>query len=120
MFKKIFGFVSNLFGGKNSFTTKTLELIDKGKWTEQEKAELGKQVLQLRMNLSSRSRRWIAWLITIAFLVCFLAAFFTGYWDEALSSQLMNVLKISYLQEAFMAVVVMYFGKHIVNTIKQK
>ena len=115
----MFNFIKGLFS-RGGVVEKGMEMIDKGKFSNQEKAQMQKQLFEISTNLSARTRRWIAWLVTASFLTCFVTSFFTAYWNEALSEHLLHVLKDSLLGESFMLVGSMYFGGRILSKLTNK
>lgn len=115
----MFGWIKNLFN-KDGAVDKTLSMIDKGNYTDQEKANYKLEVLKQKLNLSAETRRWLAYLITSCYIVCFTPAYVTGFFNEKLSNHLLHVLKDSYLGEGFWSVVGLYFGLKMINDLKTK
>ena len=111
----MFNFIKNLFSSKSKILDKGLEMIDKGNFTEQEKALKKIEIYKEQMTLGAVAKRGIAYVITGVYSLCFLVGFVISTFNETKAKTLLK-----FLNESFMLVISFYFGKVLIENFKKK
>ena len=126
----MFQFFKNLFG--SSKNTETLlngvkNGIDKAIYTKEEKAEMQKslmliqlEMLKARLNLSSITRRYLAWAIMGVYLIFVITGGILEFYNRELAQHLFSMLDKTYLGDAFLSVVFLYFGSYGLRQVVKK
>lgn len=113
----MFKFIRNLFR-KNGTVSKTLDMIDKGKFTDQEKADLQLSLFKQKLNLSSETRRFLAKAVTLPYVLMVVVAFVVRFFDKDCGSDLVTDLQKTDLGLAFIAIISFYFAIEGIKKIK--
>lgn len=113
----MFRFLRNLFR-KNGTVSKTLDMIDKGKFTDQEKADLQLSLFKQKLNLSSETRRFLAKAVTLPYVFMVVIAFVVRFFDKDCGSDLITDLQKTDLGMAFIAIISFYFAIEGIKKIK--
>ena len=116
---QMFKFLKNIFNPGGT-VDKTLDLIDKGKFTPQEKADYTKNYFKEKLNLSATTRRYLAWSITVCYLVAIMPMFLVAFWNMQKAKGLLELLNDSHLGGAFWSVVGLFFGLGLLNLAKKE
>ena len=99
---------------------KTLDMIDKGKYTEQEKAEFTKSYFKEKLNLSATTRRYLAWSVVGIYLILMLPTGCISFFNVEYAKEILEVINGSRLGEAFWTIIGLYFGLGALNINKNK
>ena len=104
----MFKWIKGLFGGK--VIEKGLDLIDKGKYTEQEKATKRFEWYQKMVtSLSSVTRRQLVWFVVAPYVLVACIFLLYAIHDIEKSKILINLLEKTRLGEAFWSIIGFYF-----------
>lgn len=116
------GFLKSKTGGK--LIDNISSCIDKSFYTKQEKAETHKKLLsiqlealKIRSNLSSRTRRWLAWGTFSVFLFFVLLGGILTAFKMDQGSDVIRLLEETALGELAMMVGGVYFGSYGIGNI---
>ena len=113
----MWSFIKNIFNSRT--VTKGLDLIDKSKFTEQEKAKAKLEYFkQMTGGLSSVNRRILVWVVALPYTSLAFAYGVYAFFNFEHAKQLVSNLQATHLGEAFWSIIGFYFVLEGVRKLK--
>ena len=113
----MWNWIKGIFNSKT--VEKGLDLIDKGKFTEQEKATKKLEYYKVMTGgLSSVNRRILVWVVTLPYTTLAFAYGIYAFFSFEHAKQLVSNLQATHLGEAFWSIIGFYFVLEGVRKLK--
>ena len=116
----MWGWVKGFFS--SDVVKEGMKLVDNAAFTKQEKAKHNKNLIKIasdymktKFNLSSRTRRWLAWMFGGSYCITYLITFIFTIFDEKIGKRLEHLMVSIDLKTIVVMIATFYFGSHLIN-----